>query len=500
MTADAQTPPEQTPPEQTWYPGARALADAELLLLGAYAPLDGFCGPTDAAAVAAEGRLADGTPWPVAPVLPVPDDLADGCPPGTRLVLTDAEGAPVACVDVRERWERVTGDGDVTRAVAGPVSPRGEQERGPFRALRRTAAETRAELAGAATLGVAVDGALQRADVDGVRALAGDDRLLLLPLLDGRPGGLDPARLVRATLAAAADLPHALVVPVPWTRHDDAPPAGTAADAARADAALRAHVLAAYGATRAVVTHPGASGADPGAAVTGPVPVVRPRPPAERLPDGEVAALLGSGSPLPDGAFAPGVARELHAAHPPLHRRGFAVLFTGLSGSGKSTVAHRLAELLAEHSTRTVTALDGDEVRRMLSSGLGFSRADRDMNVRRIGWVAAECARHGGVALAAPIAPYAATRAEVRRMVEAHGAYVLVHVATPLEECERRDRKGLYAKARAGLIAEFTGISDPYEEPDDADLVLDTTHVSPEDAARQVLTLLTTRGLVRLED
>jgi sulfate adenylyltransferase len=136
-------------------------------------------------------------------------------------------------------------------------------------------------------------------------------------------------------------------------------------------------------------------------------------------------------------------------------------------------------------------------VRQMLSSGLTFSKADRDLNIRRIGFVAAEITRHGGLAICAPIAPYAATRAEVRRMVEAVGDFVLVHVATPLEECERRDRKGLYAKARAGLIPEFTGISDPYEAPDDADLVLDTTGLSTEEAVESVLKLLTAGGWVR---
>jgi sulfate adenylyltransferase len=164
-------------------------------------------------------------------------------------------------------------------------------------------------------------------------------------------------------------------------------------------------------------------------------------------------------------------------------------MFTGLSGAGKSTIAGRLVELLLEGG-RTVTLLDGDEVRTHLSAGLGFSKADRDTNVRRIGWVAAQIAKHGGLAVCAPIAPYAATRAEVRALVEAEagpGSFVLVHVATPLEECEARDRKGLYAKARRGEIAAFTGISDPYEEPADAELVIDTRTSGVEDSARLVL-------------
>ncbi|MEV0823502.1 adenylyl-sulfate kinase [Nonomuraea rubra] len=187
----------------------------------------------------------------------------------------------------------------------------------------------------------------------------------------------------------------------------------------------------------------------------------------------------------------------VHIPGPP-HRRGLVVFFTGLSGSGKSTIARGLRDALLELGTRTVTYLDGDVVRHLLSKGLTFSKQDRDLNIRRIGFVAAETARHGGLAICAPIAPYAATREEVREMVESVGAdFLLVHVATPLEECERRDRKGLYAKARAGLIPEFTGISDPYEEPDDADLVIDTTHISIEAAVSRVLDTLRSGGWIR---
>ncbi|MEV0584224.1 adenylyl-sulfate kinase [Nonomuraea sp. NPDC050310] len=182
----------------------------------------------------------------------------------------------------------------------------------------------------------------------------------------------------------------------------------------------------------------------------------------------------------------------------PPHRRGLVVFFTGLSGSGKSTIARGLRDALLEEGSRKLTYLDGDVVRQLLSKGLTFSREDRDANIRRIGFVAAEVARHGGLAICAPIAPYAATREEVREQVEAVGAdFLLVHVSTPLEECERRDRKGLYAKARAGLIPEFTGVSDPYEEPDDADLVIDTTHVPVESAVARVLGALRSGGWIR---
>lgn len=184
---------------------------------------------------------------------------------------------------------------------------------------------------------------------------------------------------------------------------------------------------------------------------------------------------------------------------PPRRSRGLVMMFTGFSGSGKSTVARALAARLGAQSDRTVSLLDGDVVRQMLSAGLGFDRASRVMNVRRIGYVGAEIARHGGIAICAPIAPYAQTREEVRAMAEAVGDFLLIHVNTPLEECERRDLKGLYAKARAGLIPEFTGISDPYDVPDDADLRVDTSQLSPDEAVGLVLNHLVRGGWVHLD-
>jgi sulfate adenylyltransferase len=179
---------------------------------------------------------------------------------------------------------------------------------------------------------------------------------------------------------------------------------------------------------------------------------------------------------------------------PPRRERGVVVFFTGFSGSGKSTLAKGLANFLTGHVDRTVTLLDGDIVRRMLSSGLGFDRAGRDLNVRRIGFVAAEVARHGGIAVCAPIAPYADSRAAVREMVEAVGDLVLVHVATPLEECERRDTKGLYKKARAGVVTQFTGISDPYDVPLDADLTIDTSDDTLEESLATITDFLAAGG------
>ena len=188
------------------------------------------------------------------------------------------------------------------------------------------------------------------------------------------------------------------------------------------------------------------------------------------------------------------MAQELRRARPPRSERGLVVFLTGLSGSGKSTIARALRDAVTERGDRTVSLLDGDLVRSLLSAGLTFSRADRDLNIARIGYVATEVARHGGIAICAPIAPYAAARAQVRAAVREVGDFLLIHVATPAEVCEARDRKGLYAKARAGLIDHFTGVSDPYEEPHDADLAIDTSTMTRQESLDAVLGLLTAGG------
>jgi sulfate adenylyltransferase len=184
--------------------------------------------------------------------------------------------------------------------------------------------------------------------------------------------------------------------------------------------------------------------------------------------------------------YPPASAREVLRAHRSAPERGAVVFLTGLSGSGKSTIARALADELADEDPRRVTLLDGDEVRHHLSRGLGFDAESRAANIDRIAWVASLIAAHGGIAVAAPIAPFGDGRRAARRMAEEHGAFLLVYVSTPLEVCEARDRKGLYARARAGEIEEFTGISSPYEVPEDADLIVDTTSLDVADAVGQV--------------
>ena len=227
--------------------------------------------------------------------------------------------------------------------------------------------------------------------------------------------------------------------------------------------------------------------------------------PDDEIPEGkralnisgtELRQRLAEGRDIPEWFTFPEVAEELRRSYPPRKSQGFTVLFTGLSGSGKSTIANALISKFLEMGGRPVTLLDGDLVRKNLSSELGFSKEHRDINIRRIGYVASEITKNGGIAICAPIAPYDNVRKEVRAMNEAVGGFILVHVATPVEVCEQRDRKGLYAKARAGIIPEFTGVSDPYETPEDADVTIDTESTTPEEAAQQVLLHLEHEGYI----
>ena len=208
---------------------------------------------------------------------------------------------------------------------------------------------------------------------------------------------------------------------------------------------------------------------------------------------------LNEGHDIPTWFTFPEITQELRRTHPPRYKQGFTVFFTGLSGAGKSTIANALLIKLLEIGGRPVTLLDGDIVRKHLSSELGFSKEHRDINIRRIGFVASEITKNGGIAICAPIAPYDHMRKEVRAMV-GDGRFVLTYVMTPIEVCEERDRKGLYAKARAGLIKEFTGISDPYETPADAEIVLDTTTLSPEEAAQKIVLHLEHQGFIGTAD
>src|SRR5881296_1955695 len=210
----------------------------------------------------------------------------------------------------------------------------------------------------------------------------------------------------------------------------------------------------------------------------------------------ELRQRLNEGRHLPEWFTYPEVASELHRSFPPRHKQGVTIFFSGLSGAGKSTIANVLFIKFQEVGGRPVTLLDGDLVRKHLSSELGFSKEHRDINIRRIGYVASEITKNGGIAICAPIAPYDSVRAQVRQMIEPYGGFILVHIATPIETCEQRDRKGLYAKARAGIVKEFTGVSDPYEAPADAEVVINTADLSAEEAAQEIILHLEQQGFI----
>src|SRR5690606_9210734 len=210
----------------------------------------------------------------------------------------------------------------------------------------------------------------------------------------------------------------------------------------------------------------------------------------------ELRRRLQEGVDIPEWFSFPEVVAELRRTHPPRREQGFTVFFTGLSGSGKSTIANALMVKLMEMGGRPVTLLDGDVVRKHPSSELGFSKAHRDLNILRIGYVASEITKNGGVAICAPIAPYAETRKQVRDMIQPLGGFLEVHVSTPLEVCEERDRKGLYAKARAGIIKGFTGIDDPYEAPENPEMRIYTTTLTPDLAAHRIIVKLESLGFI----
>jgi sulfate adenylyltransferase len=214
----------------------------------------------------------------------------------------------------------------------------------------------------------------------------------------------------------------------------------------------------------------------------------------------ELRQRLNEGRDLPGWFTFSDVAQELRRSFPPRHKQGVTIFFSGLSGAGKSTIANVLFIKFQEMGGRPVTLLDGDLVRKHLSSELGFSREHRDINIRRIGYVASEITKNRGIAICAPIAPYDVTRKEVRALIEPFGGFVMVYLSTPVEVCERRDRKGLYAKARAGILKDFTGISDPYEEPKDADIVINTADVTPEEAAQAIMLYMEREGFIGVND
>ena len=525
----------------------RQLCDLELLLTGGFSPLTGFMTRTEHETVCQSMRLGTGQPWPWPITLDVPATLGARLVPGAMLALRDPEDVMLAALHVEDVWTvdleeesrllrggaertgKAPAGSDVRHAthVGGRIEGLQLPAHYDYVELRRRPSDLRAELAGRGWTGVAgcqPAGAMHRADVASTCLAAADpdngNGHVMVQLLTEGWAPADPRHhsMVRCLMAAVAAYPpgSALLTIVPFARREAGP----------REALLRAIVARNYGAATLLLDETAVDAIDAGpsrlpagqsfeheAQAIGVRPVRLPAmrydvarashvasPGADAGPKVEASELadrLDAGLPLPDWFTYPAVAAELAALHRPRVRQGFTVFFTGLSGSGKSTIANvLLVRLLQAGGDRRATLLDGDVVRHHLSSELGFSKAHRDLNVRRIGYVASEITKAGGIAICAPIAPYDAPRRDVRQMIAPLGGFVLVHVATPLDVCEQRDRKGLYTKARAGLLTHFTGISDPYEAPADADVVIDTRVLSALEAADAIMTFLHQRHYI----
>lgn len=513
-----------------WVLGEDQLADLEMLVSGAFAPLAGFMSAGDVASVCERGRLADGTPWPVPVVL----DVADGVlgAGGRRLVLADHDAVPLAVLDVTERSPALAlPDGRAARharpagaaatglvRLSGPVRLFREFDHGPFRRLRRRPADTRRDLGDGPVLAFVTRRPVHSRQIGQLRHVAGQlrARLLLLPLVAGPAGEAGrPGTLVRAVSAAVRHLPPGTVmVPVPLA--GDAGPGR--------QMALHARVAATYGATHLLADVPAGGAEATAAEAAGAVPTAVPvmpagdwaydrsaevwRPlsliePGMELADltaGEVEDLLDRGEEPPLWFTPAAVAAELRRARPPRSRRGLTVFLTGLPGSGKSTIARDLRDALSERGDRTASLLDGDLAAGLLPAAAAAPDADGDANVSRIGLVATEIARHGGIAICAAVAPHASGRAAVRRMSRETGDFVMIHVSTPAGVCGARERQCRQARRRAGLAGRSTGAFGAYEEPRDADLVIDTSEISRQEALEAVLGTLTVGGWLAAGD
>ena len=504
----------------------RQQCELEMLMTGAYSPLTGFMTRAQCARVETDMQLDDGSFWPLPVTLGSRQKAAAELKPGDRVALRDGEGFMLAVLALSDVWQ----DGDdyyLGGAVEGAALP----PHPDFASLRATPAELRALFARRGWRRVVAWQARQpmhRAQFEFClkSAIENEANLLLHPQVGGditdAPGYFG---LVRSFLAIRERFPAA-------TTQLSLLPAPPRAAGARA-LLLRAIVARNHGCGLLIAGGEHQADGDcrrgedlsrtdadlPVAELAGKIGVqliayprmVYVEERAEHLPESEAPAgarllklsgeefqrRMRAGLKVPDWYSFPEVLDELQRQNPPRERQGFTVFFTGLSGAGKSTLARALTARLMEMGGRSVTLLDGDIVRRHLSSELGFSKTHRDINVRRIGFVASEITKNRGIAVCAPIAPYRQTRRDVRAMIEAVGGFVEIHVATPIETCELRDRKGLYAKARAGLIPEFTGVSDPYEVPEKAELAIDTTNQGIDEAVQQILLKLEHEGYLR---
>lgn len=536
----------------SWSLTPRQLCDLELLMNGGFYPLKGFLSKADYQSVLNDMRLADGSLWPIPITLDVSVEFADSVDVGQKIALRDAEGVILAVLMITDRWQpdkheeavKVFGSDDVSHPAvnylfhtAGDVYLGGEVTgiQAPvhydFRARRNSPNELRAyfrKMAWHRVVAFQTRNPLHRAHQElTFRAAKNTQANLLIHPVVGmtKPGDVDHFTRVRCYEAVMEHYPvsttnlsllnlamrmagprealwHGLIRKNHGCTHfivgrDHAGPGNDSQgkpfyDPYEAQTLFRQHQQ-----------EMGIEMVDFKAMV-----YVQDRAQYEQVDEVEAGVTvlnisgtelrrrLKEGLDIPDWFSFPEVIKELQRSRPPKAKQGFTVFFTGLSGAGKSTIANALMVKLMEMGGRPVTLLDGDVVRKHLSSELGFSKEHRDINIRRIAYVASEITKNGGIALCAPIAPYAQTRQVMREMIEQYGTFVEIHVATSLDECERRDRKGLYKLAREGKIQAFTGVSDPYEMPEQPDLRLETEHHNVDRCTQQVILKLESLGLI----
>jgi len=537
----------------SWDLTARQVCDLELLLSGGFSPLRGFMTRKDYEGVCRNMHLANGTLWPMPITLDVKEEFAKLLTAGTsKVALRDAEGVMLAVLHVEDIWQPdrkteaqlvfgttstahpgadyVLNKGN-TWYVGGKLEGLQPPSHYDFKNLRLTPSELRSEFARLGwrrVVAFQTRNPMHRAHVElTFRAARQVEANLLINPSVGmtKPGDVDYFTRVRCYQLLLSKFPQGTVKlsMLPLAMRMGGP----------REAIWHALIRKNHGVTHFIVgrDHAGPGKDTDGKPFYGPYDAqelftkhegeigVTMVPfqmmvyledqdryvPEDEVPNGsrvlnisgtELRRRLNTGSDIPSWFTYPEVVHELRRSYPPRHKQGLTVFFTGLSGSGKSTIANVLVNKFLEMGGRPVTLLDGDLVRKHLSSELGFSKEHRDINIRRIGYVASEITKNGGIAICAPIAPYDATRKAVRSMIDPWGGFILVHIATPVETCEQRDRKGLYAKARAGILKEFTGISDPYEQPKDAEVVINTTDLSPEEAAQEVILHLEREGFI----
>jgi sulfate adenylyltransferase len=537
----------------SWDLTARQICDLELLMNGGFFPLKGFQGEADYNSVVEHMRTADGALWPMPITLDVTEKFAESIAPGQDIALRDQEGVILAILSVTDKWqpnkareaELVYGADDLAHPavnylhntagpiyLGGPVTGIQQPVHYDFRARRDTPNELRAyfrKVGWNKIVAFQTRNPLHRAhqELTFRAAKEAQANLLIHPVVGmTKPGDVDHFTRVRCYEAVLDQYPSSTTTMSLLNL--------AMRMAGPREAVWHGLIRKNHGCTHFIVgrDHAGPGKNSAGQDFYGPYDaqtlfkeheaeiglemvdfkhMVYVQEKAQYFPANEVAKgdtildisgtelrrRLREGLEIPEWFSFPQVVQELRRTSPARNKQGFTVFFTGLSGSGKSTIANALMVKLMEMGGRPTTLLDGDVVRKNLSSELGFSKEHRDINIKRIGYVASEITKNGGIAICAPIAPYTATRRAVREMIEEFGAFIEVHVATSVEECERRDRKGLYKLAREGKIKEFTGISDPYEVPETPELRVETVNVDVDSCAHQVILKLESLGLIR---